>query len=46
MSEEKRARKKRFTRTKRPGMSISRLIAFAFLGIILLGMLLLNLPDC
>ncbi len=44
MSEEKRARKKRFTRTKRPGMSISRLIAFAFLGIILLGTLLLNLP--
>ena len=44
MSEERKTRKARFMRVKRPGMSISRLMAFAFLGIILTGTLLLDLP--
>ena len=44
MSEERNSRKARFERIKRPGMSISRIMAFVFLGIILLGTLLLSLP--
>ncbi len=44
MPDERRSRKAQFRRVKRPGMSISRIMAFAFLGIILLGTLLLDLP--
>ncbi len=44
MSENRGFRKALPVRKKRPGMSISRIMAFAFLGIILLGTLLLDLP--
>ena len=44
MADSIRSLKARFKRTRRPGMSISRMMAFAFLGIILLGALLLDLP--
>ncbi len=44
MSEMKKPRKLRFGRKRRRAMSISRLMAFTFLGIILFGTLLLDLP--
>ena len=44
MTESMHSRKERFLRKRRPGMSISRMMAFVFLGIILLGTLLLDLP--
>ena len=44
MSEERLVRRAQQMRKKRPRMSISRLMAFAFLGIILLGTVLLDLP--
>ena len=44
MSESIQERKAKFARKRRPGMSISRTMAFVFLGIILLGTLLLDLP--
>ena len=44
MSEEHRSPKARFMRKRRGAMSISRLTALTFLGIIVLGALLLDLP--